>query len=73
MKYTECYYGQTVKSRFIKTDFGIEEVFNKETLLRIVHLNPETHTVDVRLVDDDGYYNSVLPSTLQKAKLHSGA
>ncbi len=72
MKYTECYYGQTVMSQFIKTDFGIEEVFDEETLLRIVHLNPESHTVDVRLVCDDGYYNSVLPSTLQNAKLHSG-
>ena len=70
MKYAECYNGQTVKSRFIKTDFEIEEVFERETLLRIVHLNPESHTVDIRLIEEDGYYNSVLPATLQKVKLH---
>ncbi len=71
MRYSECYNGQTVNSRFVKTDFGIEEVFDKEMFLRIVHLNPEFHTVDVRLLEEDGYYNSVLPATLQKAKLHS--
>lgn len=71
MKYTECYNGQTVKSRFIKTDFGIEEVFDEEMLLRIVHLDPESHTVDVRLLEENGYYNSVLPAILKKAKLHS--
>lgn len=71
MRYDLCYVGQTVKTHSIETSFGTGVLFDKEILLRIIHLNPETHTVDVCMVEDYGYYNYVLPRTLKKTKLHS--
>lgn len=70
MRYELCYVGQIVKTRSIETSFGTGVLFEKETLLRIIHLNPENHTVDVCMVEDYGYYNYVLPHTLKNAKLH---
>lgn len=70
MRYDLCYVGQVVKTRSIETSFGTGVLFDKEILLRIIHLNPETHTVDVCMVEDYGYYNYVLPHTLKNAKLH---
>lgn len=70
MRYDLCYVGQTVKTHSIETSFGTGVLFYKETLLRIIHLNPEDRTVDVCMVEDYGYYNCVLPHTLRNAKLH---
>ena len=70
MRYDLCYVGQIVKARSIETSFGIGVLFDEETLLRIIHLNPENHTVDVCMVEDYGYYNCVLPQSLKNAKLH---
>lgn len=70
MRYDLCYVGQIVKTRSIETSFGTGVLLEKETLLRIIHLNPENRTVDVCMVEDCGHYNYVLPHTLKNAKLH---